>query len=74
MEKHNQMLCYGTNLKQMFSLTEAHLEKVFLFWFELIGPGNQKPLLCDLVDVCVIGFGAEGEVDHGIESLPVCGE
>lgn len=58
----------------MLSLTEAHLKKVFLFWFEVIGHGNQKPLLCDLVDVCVIGCGAEGYVDHGIETLSICGE
>lgn len=40
-----------------------------LFWSELIGPGNQKTLLCDLVDFCVIGCRTEGEVDHGIEAL-----
>ncbi len=47
---------------------------MFLFWFESISPGNQKPILCDLVDVCVVGCRTEGEVDHGIETLSICGE
>ena len=47
----------------------AHLQNMFLLWFELIGLGDQKTLMCDLVDVCVIGCRAEGEVDHGIETL-----
>lgn len=42
---------------------------MFLSWFELTGPSDQKPLTCDLVDVCVIGCRTEGEVDHGIETL-----
>ncbi|TNN39980.1 hypothetical protein EYF80_049856 [Liparis tanakae] len=29
---------------------------------ELIGPGDQKPLLCELVDFCVIGCRTEGLV------------
>lgn len=48
---------------------EAHLKNVFLFWFELIGSGNQKALLRELVDVCVIGCTVEGEVDQGVVAL-----
>lgn len=46
---------------------------MFLFWFNLIGSGDHKPFPCDMVDVCVIGRGTEGEVDHGVETLSVCG-
>lgn len=53
---------------------EAHLQNIFLFWFEFAGLGYQETLLCDLIDVCVIGCGIEGEVDHGIETLSVFGE
>lgn len=42
---------------------------MFLLRFELIGLGDQKTLLCDLVHVCVIRRGTEAEADHGIETL-----
>lgn len=47
---------------------------MFLLRFELIGFGDQKTLLCELVDVCVIGCRTEGEVDHWVETLSICGE
>lgn len=47
---------------------------MFLPWFELISPGDQKTLLCNLVDVCMIGCRTEGEVDHGIETLKKGGD
>lgn len=55
-------------------VSEAHLYKLFLFWFELIGPGDQKTLVCDLEDVFVIGCRTDGEVDLGIETLSICEE
>lgn len=51
--------------------THAHLENMFLFWSDSAVPGDQEPLLRDLIDVRVIGCWTEGEADHGIETLPM---
>lgn len=33
---------------------ETHLQYMFLAWFEFVGLGNQKTLLSDPVDGCVV--------------------
>lgn len=52
-----------------FLVAGAYVQQVLLSCFELIGPGNEQPLLCDPVDARVIGRGTEGEIDHRIKSL-----
>lgn len=47
---------------------------MFLLWFEMIGSGDQKPPLCDFVEVCVPGSITKAEVDHWIETLFIWGE
>lgn len=44
---------------------------MFLLWFELVGPGDQKTVMCDLVDVRVIRCRSEGEVNFWIEILSI---
>lgn len=40
----------------------------------MIGSGDQKPPLCEFVEVCVPGSITEAEVDHWIETLFILGE
>lgn len=52
-------------------LWSFHLQVVPLLWFEFIWLRDQKTLLCNLENVCIIWRGTEGEVHFRIDALSI---